>query len=913
MTAETTSRSEAVAAVQRTKPPKWRYVYFLLAAFDLVTVSAGLYLNYRIMGIYLQSVEVNRIWAERVSAYSHLGELAGDVDAPGNDVFDTRDVQQEFIKMRTAVHAFDRDLDTQRRELEANLERGEAAPLLALLDAISVAKTQMTEEATRIFGYFLEGRPDLAGERMATMDHKYASLNAALLELRRAVGAIQQKNFTEQIAAAAELQRYEYAIGLSIILMVLGATFYGHKIAQQMQSDADERERHVNALRAAEMRTRSILDTAADGIITFDAEGRIESFNRAAEQLFGHEASQAVGLDVRSMIPAMGESLAANAGEPFSATPAGSLNVIGSERVGVRRDGTQFPLELSVSNVALGRTRTFTAIVRDISDRRRAEDALAVASAAQAANRAKSQFLANMSHEIRTPMSGVLGMAEMLLDTHLTPTQRRFAESVHRSGESLLKIIDSILDFSKIEAGKIELEHVEFSPRDVVEEVTQLLGESAAKKGLEFVCRIASNVPERLRGAPSRLRQVLINLVGNAIKFTDHGRVAVRLSTLEVDVNATGAAPDPAATTVLRFSVEDTGVGIASAVQGRLFRAFEQADSSTTRSYGGTGLGLAISRELVEKMGGRIGVRSTPGQGSEFWFTVRLDRLPQRSLADAPGARIDRQTMRLNDVRVLLAEDNQINQDVAVTMLESLGCRVDVVDNGVKALAALRDGVYDIVLMDRQMPEMDGFDTTAQIRARGLMRPTPPLDGSGPVRLPVVGLTASALKGDREACIAAGMDDYLSKPFKRDALRRVLERCVLDCAPPAADGYQRRDALDAVTFDRGTLDRMCITQRSTASRAVAGLIDHFFIDAPRLLAMLDSAIGDADAAAVALAARRLSENSEFVGAQRLAAMCEELERAGRAGETRGLNGQVDRIRQEIEAVHRAMAAARSQN
>src|SRR3954465_10116010 len=229
------TRNQSGGAVSRNKPPKWYYVYFLLAAFDLVTVSAGLWLNHRIMGIYLQSVEVNRVWAERVAAYSHLGELAGDVDAPGNDVFGTRDVQQEFIKMRTAVNAFDRDLATQRRELQANLDRGEAAPLLALLDAISVAKTQMTEEATRIFDYFLEGRPDLAGERMATMDHKYASLNAALLELRRAVGTIQQKNFAEQTAAAASLQRYEYGIGLSIVLMVLGATFYGHKIARQMQ------------------------------------------------------------------------------------------------------------------------------------------------------------------------------------------------------------------------------------------------------------------------------------------------------------------------------------------------------------------------------------------------------------------------------------------------------------------------------------------------------------------------------------------------------------------------------------------------------------------------------------------------------------------------------------------------------
>ena len=251
MSADPHRPAPGVDSVRRTKSPKWRYVYFLLAAFDVVTVSAGVYLNHRIMGIYLRSVEVNRIWAERVTAYSHLGELAGDVDAPGNDVFDTRDVQKELERMRVAVIAFDRDLERQREELKANLDPAAAAPLQSLLDAIAVANTQMTEEATRIFDHFLNGRPDLAGQRMATMDHKYASLNEALLELRRAVGAIQQKNFTEQTAAAAELQGYERAIAGSIIFMVLGATFYGHKIARQMQSDADERERNFYALEAA--------------------------------------------------------------------------------------------------------------------------------------------------------------------------------------------------------------------------------------------------------------------------------------------------------------------------------------------------------------------------------------------------------------------------------------------------------------------------------------------------------------------------------------------------------------------------------------------------------------------------------------------------------------------------------------
>jgi PAS domain S-box-containing protein len=915
MSAEMHRDNQHVGGGYRTKPPKWRYVYFLLAAFDLVTVSAGLYLNYRIMGIYLRSVEVNRVWAERANAYSHLGELAGDVDAPGNDVFDTRDVRQESVRMETAVKAFDLDLQKQRRELQGNLDQNAGAPLMALLDAIAVANTQMTEEAGRIFDYFLDGRADLAGERMATMDHKYASLNAALLELRRAVGAIQQKNFKEQTAAAAELQRYEYGIGLSIVLMVAGATFYGHKLAQQMQSDADERERHFNALQAAEMRTRSILDTAAEGIVSFDEQGRIESFNTAAERLFGLDPGEAVGRDIRSMIPAMAECLGANAAHRFGDSSAGSSKVVAGERVGTRRDGTQFPLEFSVSNVNLGPARTFTAIVRDIGDRRRAEEALGVAAAAQAANRAKSQFLANMSHEIRTPMSGVLGMAEMLLDTNLTPAQRRFAESVHRSGESLLKIIDGILDFSKIEAGKIELEHVEFKLRELVEDVAQLLREGADKKGLEFVCRVSPDVPDRLRGASSRLRQVLINLVGNAIKFTKSGSVAVSVSVLDVDGenSSTAAVGDVGrsgvAGALLLFAVKDTGIGIAPDVQKRLFHAFEQADSSTTRSYGGTGLGLAISRELVEKMGGRIGVRSALGQGSEFWFTVRLDRPVARSLADAPGADDGNEAIRLSGVRVLLAEDNPINQDVALTMLQSLGCHVHVVDTGVKALAALTTSDFDIVLMDRQMPEMDGFDATAEIRARRLLRPKQPRGTAEAVRLPVVGLTASALKGDRELCIGAGMDDYLAKPFRRDALRLVLERWVLDHASAQVDAEPTAEEWTPATFDRDTLEQMCTN--SAGQRLVSGLIDHYFLDAPNLIDTLDKAYKRSDAPTLAHAGHLLGLASEFVGAKNLAVMCSELERAALTGESEGLDDHVARIRREYEAVRLAMEAVRS--
>jgi PAS domain S-box-containing protein len=910
MGAGTRAQNQQAGAAPRVKPPKLLYIYFLLAAFDLVTVSAGLYLNHRIMGIYVRSVEANRVWAERTSAYSRLGELAGAVNAPGNDVFNTREVETELARMTEAVEAFDVHLLEQRREMKASLDPEVAVPLLALLDAIAAAKAQMTDEAERIFHHFLEGQPGLAGERMATMDRKYASVNAALVELERAVGRIQHENFTRQTAAAAELQRYQYGTALSIIVMVFGATYYGHKIAQQMEADAGEREHHLNALQEAEARTRSILDTAADGIVSFDGQGQIASFNKAAERLFGHDAGNAVGLDIRAMIPAVAECLDPSGAVAASAQPAGGTRIIAG--TGRRADGTEFPLELSVSTVSIGRVRTFTAIVRDIGDRRRAEEAIAAAAAAQAANRAKSQFLANMSHEIRTPMSGVLGMAEMLLETALTPAQRRFAESVHRSGESLLKIIDGILDFSKIEAGKIDLEHVDFEPRALVEEVTQLLRDPAQRKGLALVCHVTDDVPPALRGAPSRLRQVLINLVGNAVKFTDKGRVVITVSTLAVDRDgrAAGAAHD-ATGSVLHVSVEDTGIGIAPVVQARLFHAFEQADSSTTRSYGGTGLGLAISRELVERMGGRIGVRSAPGQGSEFWFTVRLDA-PQRRLSSTDGPTSTPHPVSLHGVRVLLAEDNPLNQDVAMTMLQSFGCQVRVVDNGVKALDALATSAFDIVLMDRQMPEMDGFDTTAEIRRRGLLRPRQPQDSTGPLRLPIVGLTASALKGDRDMCIGAGMDDYLAKPFRRDALRSALERWVLDQpAGRAANDVRAEEALP-VTFDRRMLDAMCLSVRSGGARVLAGLIDRYCIDATRSLAALEAAAGAPDAAALAHAAHVLGQESAFVGALMLARLCRELEHTVLAGHMHGIDRHIAGIRREYEAVHLALDAMRSQ-
>jgi PAS domain S-box-containing protein len=932
-------------------------------------------------------------------------------------------------------------------------------------------------------------------------------------------------------------------------------------------------------LRAAETRTRAIVDTAGEGIISTDEAGVIEAFNAAATRLFGYEPAEILGRKIGVLLPGSGRVRH----DIVGTISHDQSQVLSHEFEAQRKDGSRFPAEMTISASRVGGRRVFIAVVRDLTEQKRASAALEqeryllhalmdhlpdsiyfkgqgsrflrinracaarfglsdpagavgktdadffteehsrqsladerevvrtgrpiigleeketwpdghetwvsttkvplydregricgtfgisrditerrraqaelqrAKEAAEAASRAKSEFLANVSHEIRTPMNGIIGMTELALDTDLSPEQREYLNLVKTSADALLRVINDILDFSKIEAGKIDLDRTDFSLRDNLGDTLKTLAQRAHKKGLELACHIAPDVPDALIGDPDRLRQVVVNLAGNAVKFTERGEVVVRVKSEarnpKSEIRGTKSEPSPdaerpsprpgaagvsdfgfrisdfAGQVVLHFEVSDTGIGVPADKQQVIFNAFEQVDNSSTRKYAGTGLGLAIASRLVGLMGGRIWVESRVGRGSTFHFTARfgvraavappaqakappdLQDLPvlvvddnatnrrildemlrnwhmQPTVVDSAAAAlaaldeagragrpfalvlVDAQMPEVDGfalaerirqrpdlagatimmltsggqpgdvercrrlgvaayltkpvkqsdlfdsvvtalgtsarkpeaadgsagpesragraLRVLLAEDNAVNQKLVIRLLERRGHQVTVVDNGRDALAALERQAFDAVLMDVQMPQMDGFETTAAIRQR---------EGRAGGHVPVIAMTAHAMKGDRERCLAAGMDGYLAKPVQAHELYDALEGLAPGGGPPTPAQADAPAAEEMINWSAA------LEQVGNDGDLLRELAQVFLEEYPGWLEELAGAVEANQAAVVRRLAHTVKGAAGQLGAERAREAAQRLERLGQEGRLADAAGSLAELCREIE-------------
>ncbi len=528
--------------------------------------------------------------------------------------------------------------------------------------------------------------------------------------------------------------------------LLIGTDNTARKLVEAEQKKLDQR------LRDQQFYTRSLIESNIDALMTTDPAGIITDVNKQMEALTGCTRDELIGAPFKSYFT-----------DPERAEAAIKLvltekKVTDFELTACALDGKQTVVSYNATTF-YDRGRTLQGVfaaARDVTERKRVEAELQEAkAAAESASQTKSDFLASMSHEIRTPMNAIIGIADLLAKTALTPEQTRYVQIFRRAGDNLLHLINDILDLSKVEASQLELERTGFSLRDLLEKVIEIVEVRAAGKGLDISCDVAPDVAVDLIGDPTRLRQVLLNLLGNAIKFTDRGAVMLR-------VTRDPAARSPSA---LQFTISDTGIGIPSEKLNAVFERFTQADSSTTRRYGGSGLGLTISKRLVELMGGRIWVTSEVDKGSEFSFALPFDIWSgaTRPAAVAIGAGPERP---LPALRILLVEDSVDNRFITTAYLRDTPYVIEVAENGAVACEKFEAGDYDLVLMDRQMPVMDGLTATRAMRAWEQARARTPT--------PIIALTASALKGDQEQCMAAGCTAYLTKPIKQDVLLQAL-------------------------------------------------------------------------------------------------------------------------------------------
>jgi PAS domain S-box-containing protein len=614
------------------------------------------------------------------------------------------------------------------------------------------------------------------------------------------------------------------------------------------------------------------VEQAADAIFITDRDGIIEYVNPAFERMTGFHIDEVVGQTLRLVKSDCHDDLFFRSlwetilsGQTFRA-----------DLTNRKKNGELFYVDATITPLkdGTGEISHFVATWRDVTARKQAEEeAQRARRAAEKANQAKSEFLANVSHEVRTPLGGILGMTELALETELTAVQREYLEMVRSSTNVLLGVINDLLDFSKIEAGKLALDPQEFALRASLAEVIKPLALRAHDKGLDLTCQVAANVPDHLVGDWSRLRQVLYNLVGNAIKFTEQGEILVscQLSVVGKDtVESSSLTTDNRQQTTLLFAVKDTGIGIPSDKQEAIFDPFVQVDGSMSRKYGGTGLGLAICRRLLGMMGGRLWVESTPGQGSTFHFLVTLPRGPSEA-APAPAATpeaLPHAAPAVRPLHLLVAEDNPVNQALLLNLLTKQGHSVELTANGREAVQAVCRQPFDAVLMDVQMPEMDGLEATQRIRAA---------EADTGRRLPIIALTAHAMQGDRERCLSAGMDAYLAKPIDLRSLNQALAE--LTGVVPRVNGSVECPARPTPILDRATALRYV----NGDEHLLASVTAVFLAELPGWRTQLKAARAQGDVQRLQRVAHTLTSALSALGALETHAAALRLETLARIG------------------------------
>lgn len=874
--------------------PKWHLIYYGLAIFDIVTVIATLYLTDLILDIHVDSVAESSVWASRTGNISDLNLLLVSVNTPGNDVFESKQPQQEAQNLENYHQEFMSLYDKVKQEIITIEDKALSEELLAKLEKSLQFESGIVSEARTVFHHYMDGELAIAGNHMAMMDKQFAEASTHLAGAAKKIREIQQELLNEEIEKAKQLKQYEYVIIGLVVLMILCVLVYGHFIARRIQAS----QKHIDHLLTE---NSSIISSSPIGIIAIAKDGTINTYNPACEEIFGYSSSEAIGSNCSILMDVHDASHHNEYIDNYHKTGKGTVIGIGREVIGKRKNGKIIPLHLSIRpmNVMEEGDSFFVASIQDLTEQKHLQEELIKAKdVAEHSAKVKSEFLATMSHEIRTPMNGVLGMLNLLKKTELSGEQRQQLNMAKNSAGSLLSIINDILDFSKIEAGKLDLETIEFNLVELLEDVVSFYEIKAEGKHLEIILDTTEIISPFVVGDSSRLRQILNNLIGNALKFTSEGFITIKAKLHKVDDSS------------FEFfcSVQDTGIGIEREKQASLFDAFSQADSSTTREFGGTGLGLSITKKLCNVMGGGIELQSELGEGACFSFTIKLspshqyqheegnikplyshaviiDQNNERcniiskylnnfdvlvdeantietvfstlsiktqggssssidlALIDCDGSNLDNAEFikalegnpflesiawvllmpATKDINIsnksqyhilkkpilekeleavltgrelqvgdessdlessaellaegkcsgkyaLLVEDNFINQEIAKDILEEdLGLTVDIADNGreaIEMLQAAKDKPYDLIFMDCQMPEMDGYEATRAIRAGKA--------GRQYASIPIIAMTANALKGDKEKCLEAGMSDYVSKPVEPEKVAEVV-------------------------------------------------------------------------------------------------------------------------------------------